>query len=733
MLMERRAVTRGIASPLVGLVLLSSLGSTTGCTVSFSAPPENNNIPPGCGNGVLEAGEACDATDFGGLTCQTAVVGRDFGELACSASCSLDVSGCHSCGNGVIDAGEDCDDGSAIAGNGCDGHCRVEHGWVCDGEPSQCHTVCGDGLVAPGVEACDDGDIDAGDGCDPSCAKEPGWSCDGAEPSVCAPTCGDGVLDPGEICDDGDAEAGDGCGPSCEVEAGWTCDGAEPTVCAPICGDGLVLGGEGCDDGNDGTGDGCDPDCLVEAGWICAGQETSLCTPICGDGLLRGAEPCDDGNLIPGDGCGTTCGVEPFFACDLEPSQCTCVVYVNLSAPSGNRSGDSWANAQVNLRTALGAVANRAPCEVWVAAGTYHAFEGSAGNSFQVRSNVSVFGGFTGAETRRGDRDWVANPVILSGASAQVPFQAVRTVVEVIGAQGAEVDGVTITGAINGTSRGGGVAADSGTQLTLRHVRVEGNEAQEGGAGIWCRGSQLTLLDVQVVGNTSSNDGGGILLENNSVAVLDAVDVEDNETTGYGGGIHAVGGTLTVRGSRFLANRAGMGGGIRMEQGGLLVENSLFVANQATPQGGGGISLSATTGAPWEIRSCTFYGNLATLGAGYALRVYQGTASLWNSILWGLENQQVFLAVGGVANLDRCDVAQTTASGTNLNVDPLFVDPIAGDFTLQAGSPCIDAANGDQAPGTDRAGNPRWDDPAVTDTGSGTPGYADIGCYERQP
>ncbi len=44
-----------------------------------------NNQTPVCGNGVMEAGEACDGTDFGTATCQT--LGFDGGTLSCSAGC----------------------------------------------------------------------------------------------------------------------------------------------------------------------------------------------------------------------------------------------------------------------------------------------------------------------------------------------------------------------------------------------------------------------------------------------------------------------------------------------------------------------------------------------------------------------------------------------------------------------------------------------------------------------
>jgi hypothetical protein len=48
-------------------------------------------------------------------------------------------------------------------------------------------------------------------------------------------------------------------------------------------------------------------------------------------------------------------------------------------------------------------------------------------------------------------------------------------------------------------------------------------------------------------------------------------------------------------------------------------------------------------------------------------------------------------------------------------------------------NPCIDAANGDDAPVTDFDGNPRVDDPQTTNTGSGSPGYVDMGAFEYQP
>jgi fibro-slime domain-containing protein len=139
---------------------------------------------------------------------------------------------------------------------------------------SQCHSLCGDGIIADD-ELCDDGKNDGTYGnCAPGCRSR-------------GPYCGDGLVqEPMEICDDGVNQTvyGAGCAPGC--------------VGASYCGDGRVDSrfGEQCDDGlNDGRYRGCNSNCTLG--------------PHCGDGKIDSefGEECDDGSANPSGACTTAC------------------------------------------------------------------------------------------------------------------------------------------------------------------------------------------------------------------------------------------------------------------------------------------------------------------------------------------------------------------------------------------------------------------------------------------
>ncbi|MBI3331927.1 DUF4215 domain-containing protein [Candidatus Peregrinibacteria bacterium] len=271
--------------------------------------PQSPAGPTRCGNGTLDAGEACDQGERNSSfvpnacrpmctlpRCGDGVVDPLFGEICdagasnsntqpntCRLSCTPPI-----CGDGVTDKGEECDGGSQ-----CSDACKGSSG---------ISLLCGNGSLDTG-EICDDGNRNDGDGCSTFCATESG-------------ICGNGIRDLGEECDDGNQTKGDGCSAFCTLETstcgnrvidlGEECDDgdknsdADPDRCRSTCkkhscGDGTLDSEEECDDGNKSNRDECTNFCLL---------------PDCGDGFRQTLEQCDDGNRVSNDGCSKRCLLE---------------------------------------------------------------------------------------------------------------------------------------------------------------------------------------------------------------------------------------------------------------------------------------------------------------------------------------------------------------------------------------------------------------------------------------
>jgi cysteine-rich repeat protein len=296
-----------------------------------------------CGDGILDAGEACDdglrnsdeAADACRLRCRAASCGDgavdsneacDAGALNSDSASDRCRTTCHvpSCGDGVVDTAEECDDGPQNS----------------DTTPDACRTrcvrsYCGDG-VPDVLEGCDWGDANSDtmpDACRTGCqppacgdgVADTNEACDAAGDNEdcdadCTPAlCGDGYVNPShEECDDrGESRTCDldctrqSCGDgTVNATARERCDegtansnqraDACRTSCRPAsCGDRVVDSGEACDKGlaNALAPDACRPDCSL---------------PRCGDGIHDAAsgEECDAAELnsdtVP-DACRTTC------------------------------------------------------------------------------------------------------------------------------------------------------------------------------------------------------------------------------------------------------------------------------------------------------------------------------------------------------------------------------------------------------------------------------------------
>ena len=189
------------------------------------------------------------------------------------------------------------------------------------------------------------------------------------------------------------------------------------------------------------------------------------------------------------------------------------VIYVKVGG-AGLKNGQSWANAYDNPKPATAAA--QAGDELWVAAGTYKPTSGNdRGISFVMKFGVAMYGGFGGFETAREQRNWTARKTILSGELGSVDA-ADNTFHVVFGADGAVLDGFTVTGGYTLES-GGGMVIEGGA-LTIANCSFTHNFAAKRGGGMYDTGC-VPAIDNCLFEFNRASQGGAIYSENSSLTL----------------------------------------------------------------------------------------------------------------------------------------------------------------------------------------------------------------------
>ena len=458
------------------------------------------------------------------------------------------------------------------------------------------------------------------------------------------------------------------------------------------------------------------------------------------------------------------------------------IIFVDCDATSGNNNGSSWKNAFIDLQLALDAVAGTVESwEIWVAEGVYYPARTSTDPTatFALQDRVGLYGGFSGDETYRSERDWDANVTVLSGDLGRddsadlngvvtdvddiIGRNAYRVITAVSVGSSTVLDGFVVTagdadyamgsvhsgaGVYNDNSSptltnltfsgnraswyGGGMSNMHDSGPTLVDVTFRNNEAGYGGGGM-SNGddSSPTLTDVTFIGNVAT-DGGGIASYESGPALTN-VTFTGNQAAERGGGMYNSSSSPTLRNVTFTGNQGEYGGGMYNSSSTPMVTNVTLTGNRAADGGG----MYNSFGSPTLI-NLTFGSNRAdALGGG----VYNDNSSptLANCILWGNEapaSQQIHNQGTSLPDVTFCDIEGGYFGETNIAADPAFVDPVspyeapttAGDYHLAQGSPAVDTGtNAAVSVDTDLDGNPR----IVDGTGDGS-AVVDMGAYELQ-
>jgi Right handed beta helix region len=280
------------------------------------------------------------------------------------------------------------------------------------------------------------------------------------------------------------------------------------------------------------------------------------------------------------------------------------------------------------------------------------------------------------------------------------------------------------------SGKGGGIFVETTKTLDINNNLIYGNRADKGG-GIWANSNwwnipsnEKNTIRANIIRDNQAagtyGDGGGMyLMSYNPTSITDNI-ISNNNSGRQGGGVF-----LNVYANQFT------------------LANNVLAGNNAGTSGGG---MCAWARHSFNMTNNTVVDNQAgSHGGGLELVLYDDTtvANLSNNIIWRndsfnpgrdlyIENDPDDNYLASICNLYHNDFNQSgwgtfmkisfVIPASNLNgLDPLFVQPAAGNYRLAAGSPCLNSGSNTapSLPATDIEGKARIQDQIV-----------DMGAYE---
>ncbi len=324
------------------------------------------------------------------------------------------------------------------------------------------------------------------------------------------------------------------------------------------------------------------------------------------------------------------------------------ILYVDPTAIHGNQDGSSWEDAFIDLQQALYYASHTQDQvkEIWVAQGRYCPDQGSGlvTLSFQMLDGVALYGGFSGHEFNRSERDPDLYPTILSGDvlandDSNDPNTLLDNSYHVVNASGVKLnailDGFTITGgnAIGGRGNemnGGGMYINCGSP-TIIDCNFVANRARYGAGILIQENSDPIFMGCQFIDNDANRDGGAVYANVNSDPTFIDCLYNFNTASRYGGAIGVSGTTCVVMTQcSFTANQADWGGGVFVSGNcDANIINCIFTENQCISDGG---AISSSNCQP-KITGCIFHANTAGDDGG-GLRCYQSSPTITNCLFY---------------------------------------------------------------------------------------------------
>ncbi len=368
--------------------------------------------------------------------------------------------------------------------------------------------------------------------------------------------------------------------------------------------------------------------------------------------------------------------------------------------------GNDCLSAATACKTVGGAIAKAAHDDtIIIAAGVY------AENDLQISNRLTVQG--AGSDV-----------TILDGSAAgRIMYVSAETTVTDLTFRNGKIS--TPGGDVYDTNGG---AILSASDLTLRRVMVAENSTVGSGGAIYNSGN-LTIEDSQVMSNTSEGSGGAIsnfnfgsitirrsvlggntatgqmggAIESYRPVYLTDVTVQDNQSTGFGGGL-VTGNVLEMDRVTLQGNRANSGAALYASSGVITITNSTLSGNVATNNYGGIYLAAATTSLVLRNSTIAYNSRTNSAGAGYNGLMASSPVYIANTI-FAFNAERNCTGTVGVVVSEGGNLSSDFRCPFNEANDQKGVDPLLGSLALYggespshpllAGSPAID--QGDNA------------------------------------
>ena len=336
-------------------------------------------------------------------------------------------------------------------------------------------------------------------------------------------------------------------------------------------------------------------------------------------------------------------------------------VYFVNSSKEENGEGISWESAlnEAGFIEKLGTAVSGD--EFWMAAGTYRpvipvsvdAITAAEQKSFfKLNEGVSLYGGFSGTESKLEERNPKEHITVLTGdlalddetdeaggtlSAEGIKGQNSTPVLKANKATGIRLDGLVVTGGDG--SMGAGLTLTAGAEVLAADCLFQGNRAKTFGGAVNAALSSFDVRSSRFLKNQGgpNSHGGALNSVRSNLRLVDTV-FEGNKTgsdeagskVGNGGAVQFSDKkdddkTLFIENCSFLSNSAGAGGGalyIQNAYGGVTVLGTSFKNNRASHNGG---AARFTTSTNVLIEECLFEGNETVIEGGAIYNSEVGT------------------------------------------------------------------------------------------------------------